>query len=536
MKKPFVLLYFFLLVCSFAFAQGEVDEDMIRKMLSEAYTISGDYESAAKLYKDILQKEPANVKARISLADVLSWNKKYDEAINEYKKAFDLEPGNIEIKKKLADVLSWVKNYEEAIKLYDEALKEKENTQVRLQKARVLGWMREYRKAAAEYQKIIDIRHNPLVELEMRAKKAYWSNRARKAIAGYSGLIERDPQNAEAMFDLSQIYCYQSMFKEAQTQFGKILAISPEHFRAREGLQKIDLLANHCSAKSGYEFFEADSTGRDWDLKRHSFWAQFGWPLDYDLRMELDYRRTERSFSDFGDVRENEGKLKITCLNNPDWQTALFYDFIFYNKDIDTRHTFGADAGIRIFDMGRLNTSYEREGLENNSVVIRDNIYRDNYKQRMYLDINKRLKIGADYLWAYYSDSNYKHEPGLDFLYYFSLEPKSFTVKYRYFYQNFRDKRADYWTPKGLSTGSLSFDWRHYLNKEEIFFGCDDLYYNLGYEVSLDSKDIVSHKFKAELNWDINKRLNFNLKGSVTNSSAGVYNDKNAVVSLKYYF
>ena len=121
-------------------------------------------------------------------------------------------------------------------------------------------------------------------------------------------------------------------------------------------------------------------------------------------------------------------------------------------------------------------------------------------------------------------------------LYLFSLDPKQLSLKYRYFYQNFRNKQSDYFSPKGFSTNSLCLNWKHHLTKEEIFFGADDFYYDLGYEVSCDSTGIVGNKFSGELNWDISKRLNFNIRASVTNSSAGVYRDKNIMANIKYYF
>ncbi|UCD15413.1 MAG: tetratricopeptide repeat protein [Candidatus Omnitrophota bacterium] len=535
MEKVLILFCFFFLVYSFIFAQEEIDDDRIRELLSEAHIISGDFEKAEKFYKEIIKKDPSNWKMKASLADVFAYTKRFTQAIALYEEILE-QTDDINIKKKLADVLSWAKRYEEAITLYDEILREEDDRKVRLQKARVLGWMRDYKKAVAQYRKILDAQYDPLIETEMKTKKAYWNNRVKEAIAGYSKLIGKEPKNTEAMFDLSQVYSYQSMFKEAKAEFERILNISPNHFRAKDGLEKAGLIADHWFIKTGYEFFEADSTGRDWDLKRHSFFTRLGCPVNYKFKMEADYKLTERSFSDFSDVTENEGKLNFTYINNPDWQIGAFYDFILYNKDIDTLHTFGTNINIRVFDMGKLNLSYERQQLENNSSVIRGHFYRDNYEQCLYLDISKRLKIGTDYLYAYYSDSNYKHEPGVDVLYCFSLEPRKFSIKYRYFYRNFRYKRDDYFTPKGFSTNSLSVDWKHYLNKEEIFFGADDLYYGLGYEASVDSKDIVGHKFKAEFNWDINKRLNFNLKGSIVNSSANVYKDKNVVVSIKYYF
>jgi len=199
-------------------------------------------------------------------------------------------------------------------------------------------------------------------------------------------------------------------------------------------------------------------------------------------------------------------------------------------------HTFGASVNLRTFDYGTLGFYYDRERLENNSRVILGNFYSDNYKERFAIDVNKNLKLGLDYLFAKYSDSNYKHEPGFDVLYYLSFEPRMLTIKYRYFYKTFKNTVTDYFSPKNFSTNSLGLNWRHYLNREEVFFGANNLYYDLGYEASVDSTDIVGHRFSGEIGWDINKRLNINIKGSVVNSSCDVYKDSNVMASLKYYF
>jgi len=603
MKKIFILIVFSFLASSFALAVDKLDEEEIKGLLSEAYMISGDHENAIKEYREILKRTPKDIKARISLADMLSWQKKYDESIREYEKALEIEPDNLEIKqklanvyswkgdykrakevlkeiidvnpddldakisladsfsynkefnkaislykealeykedleikRKLADVLSWDKKYNEALQLYDEILKENEDPKIRLQKARILGWAREYDKSEEEYQKILDTSYNKDIELEMKAKLSYWHNRVKHAIKYYKELIQNEPENVEAMFDLSQVYSYQSMWEDAIDEYKRIINISPDHFRAKEGLQKVDLISNSVSLKSGYEFFEADSPDRANDIKRHTFFNKIIFPIDYNLQIEAGYNLTSRSFSDFGDVSENEGRIGFSYLESPDWWVNGFYDFIEYNKVIDTMHTFGGDFSFRVFDIGVSRLSFERERLENSSAVIRDRDYRDNFKERLDLDINKRFRLGIDYLFSDYSDGNSKNEPGFDLLYYFSFEPKRFSVKYRYFYREFDDKVNKYFSPKDFSTHALTLNWRHFLNKEEIFFGARDLYYDASYDVSVDSEDIVSHKFSGELNWDINKRLNFNIRGSLVNSSADVYEDKNIVTAIKYYF
>lgn len=499
MKSFFVGFLF----CCFVLSAGAAEnEKEVRALLAEAYIAGGDYEKAAAEYREVLKNDPGDIKAGAALADILSWNKKYGEAL----------------------------------KLYDEILKDKEVSEIRLRKARVLGWAGKYGQALKEYQRILDNNYDEAVEVEARAKKAYWNNRVKQAIKYYKELIVKDPENVEAMFDLSQVYSYQSMWKEAREEYKKILKVSPNHFRARQGLKKAELTSTRVSLKSGYEFFEADSMGRDWDLKRHSFVSRLGCPVNDNFKLEIDYKLTERNFSDFSDAAENEGRMGVGYLKSPGWRVSGFYDFIEDNQDIAEMHTFGSDFSFRVFDIGVSRFSFERERLENSSAVIRGNYYRDNYKQRLDIDVKRRFKLGLDYLFSNYSDDNYRDEPGIDFLYYLSLDPKRFSVKYRYFYRVFDEKMPEYFSPHSFWTNKVSLNWRHFLNKEEIFFGADDLYYDLGYDAAVDSGGIVSHNFSAELNWDINKRLNLNIKGSLTNTSASVYKDKSVTVQMKYYF
>lgn len=504
-------------------------------LYGQALLYSADPSAAKKFLRESLNKNPNDLGVKVNLADACAYTKEFKKAIKLYEEVLGIK-NTLEVENKLADVLSWDKQYERSIKLYDEILAQKEDFRIRLQKARVLGWAKQYARSLDEYQKILDIRYEEFIDLEMRAKKAYWDSRVKQAISLYNSLIAEDPQNTEAMFDLSQVYSYQSMWQGAIREYDKILSVYPDHFRAKDGREKARLSSKHIMLKTGYEFLEQNSNSRDMDLKRNSYFSCLSFPLEGRLSADIQYRFNRRDFSDFSDVIENEARIKFTYINNPGWWAGAFYNYTAYSEHIRQTHTFGVNENFRVWDRGIFSLAQERERLENNSTVIRNRVYRDNYKERLSLDINKKLKGGIDYLYSLYSDGNFLHQPGLDMLYFFSLDPKRFSLKYRYSYQNFHRKQSDYFTPKGFSTNSLCLNWRHYLNKEEIFFGSDDLYYDLSYEISCDSTNIVGNKFSGELNWDVSKRLSLNVRGSVTNSSANVYNDKNITAGIRYYF
>ncbi len=582
----------------------EAREENVKKLLGEAYMIGKDYEDSVRQYRAVLKKNPQDIKTRIALADILSWQKKYDEAVSEYLEALKAEPDNIQIKEKLAnvymwkkdyesaerlfieiikynpensgsraalgellmwegrfpeaiiclqdalakdkenlkakallaEVLSWVKRYKESLKLYDEILDKKEDAQIKLQKARVLGWAKYYDKSLKEYRRILDNKYDAAIELEMNSKAAYWDNRVKTAIKNYNNLIEKDPKNIEAMFDLSQIYAHNQMWEKAIAEFKNILLVSSEHFRAEKGLEKAKLVSGHVSLKSGYEFNEADSQSRDTDIRKHTMTNKLSFPIGYNLNMGVEDRLATRMFSDFKDVLENEARVSLSYLQNPYGWAEGFYNIITYDSHIDSIQTFGAKVNVRVLDCGTNTFFYERNRLENSSRVIIDNLYSDNFKERIDIDINSRLRAGADYLYQSYSDDNKNSEPGFDILYYLSMDPMRLSAKYRYFFRDFKDKSAEYFSPQDFTAHTAEFNWRHYLNKQETFYGANDIYYEIGYAVSRDSFHITAHKFTGGINWDINKKLNLNLQGSVSRSSKKVYRDSGVTASFKYYF
>lgn len=510
------------------------DSPKTRLMYGQAFLYSGDYARAEKIFKEILKTSPEDIDTMVSLADTYAYSKRFSEGEELYRKALEKKKDPI-VTRKLADTLSWDRKYSEAVGLYDAMLAEKEDPDARRQKARILGWARDYGAALREYEKIALA--GDKYKLEMNAKKEYWSNRVKAALRDYRELVAIEPDNVEARFDLSQLYSYQSMWGDAIEEYDKILGVHKTHFRAVEGREKAVLISQRPSSRSGYEFFEADSVSRDMDINMHRFFEEFLVPLGHKATVEGMYRLAGRSFSDYPDMVENEARFKFSYAEAPDWAVGGYYGFVGYNKGTNELvNLFGTNAMARVFDMGTAAFTYDRERLVNSSQVIRRCYHSDNFKERLFIDVTDRFKLGVDYLYSSYSDGNHKNEPGADVLYYLSLEPKALYVKYRYFYREFQKKVPEYFSPKGFTTNALTVGWKHFLNKEEIFFGANDLFYTVEYEPSLDSEYIASHKLSWAVGWDVTKRFNLSVKGTVTGSSANVYRDSGVQIAAKYYF
>jgi tetratricopeptide (TPR) repeat protein len=505
-------------------------------LYGKTFLYSVRYDEAKNIFEKVLEKYPKDIEARALLADCYAYTKFYKEAIALYEQVL-LEKYSVDVKERLADTLSWDKQYDMAVKLYDEILAEKYSQKIHRQKARVLGWAKRYNESDEEYKKILDKKFGENIELEMQAKRAYYNSRNRSAMEKYEQLITKEPDNAEAVFDLGQIYSYEFMWKKAKETYKRILDVSSGHQRAKESLRKTELISGHVSLSTMYDYFKGESTSRETDIKKHQVLNSLSIPFDDNTMFGLDYFFIRRNFKDSESINENQGRIKFSYLKRPAWQAGAYYGLSYYSKALDkTQQLFGGNLSLFLDDTYALNLNYDRQLLEDNSTVIREYLYKDNFKARVDFNISRRAKLGTDYTMAFYSDKNVLYEPGADFLYYISLEPKMFYFKYRYFYKEFKEKNKEYWAPKGLSTNTFTLNWRHFLNEEEIFFGADNIYYDLRYDLSIDSERVAGNKFTATFNWDINKRLNFNIMASVMGSSNSVYEEQEARAGFKYYF
>lgn len=496
---------------------------------------AGNLSRAKQVLSEIIEKEPKNWKAKMYLADAHTYGKEFDEAVMLYKEILD-QIDDLEVKEKLAIVYSWTKKYDDSIELYEQVLEEKEDPETELQFARVLGWGQRFSQALNQYEELLEKKEDPLVELEYLGKKYYWDNRIKRAIKTYKELIEKDPENVEVMFDLSQVYSYRKMWPEADEEYKRILAVTPNHFRASTSLNKLEMITSHIPIWSGYQFFDAESKDRVVDIHRHSFANKAHVTLLEDFRLDLGYTYTHREFKDFPDLIENEGFIGLSFFQQPHWWANAFYNFFDYSRGLKTEHNFGYSIGARLLDIGVATFSMDRERLENSSEVIRRNFHKDDYKIYGLIDVNKRFKVGGYYEYSNYTGDNYKNEIGLDVTYLLSIDPKRLALEYHGFYRDFRRTVDEYFSPHNFWWNALKINWRHFLQKEEIYLGADDQYYDAAYQISIDSDGIVNHRLSGEVYWDFNPRTNLNVEAFYSKSSEDIYEDKGVNAFIRHYF
>jgi tetratricopeptide (TPR) repeat protein len=94
---------------------------------------AGHYPQAIAALERVLEREPANLDARVEYARVLSWAGRYKESLHAYDLALEVDPGNQEARLGRARVLYWMGRLDAAAK----ALQGIEGTEARLVLAQV---------------------------------------------------------------------------------------------------------------------------------------------------------------------------------------------------------------------------------------------------------------------------------------------------------------------------------------------------------------------------------------------------------------
>ncbi len=202
----------------------------------------GDLAASEGYLRKALEADPKGVEPRLKLARILSYEKNYGGAVAEYDRVIELEPASFAALSERADVLSWEGRYAEAVEGYDRALATRFDAEVARQKARVLGWWKKYGRAIEAYDEAFDRSGKKAIELERGGKKAFWNRWTLTAIKRYGELLEEEPGNVEGRFDLGQVEGYAGMWEKSSSNFSSILKDQPWHFRAKDSLEKVEIL------------------------------------------------------------------------------------------------------------------------------------------------------------------------------------------------------------------------------------------------------------------------------------------------------
>jgi tetratricopeptide (TPR) repeat protein len=369
---------------------------------------------------------------------------------------------------------------------------------------------------------------------ERQAKDAYYKGYDKRAIAAYERLLEIDPENLEALFDLAQAYSRQGVWPKAEHTYKRTLKIMPEHFRAQKAQEKAELLWRRLDIQTTYNHFDADSSDRNVDVKYNRFGTLVKLPMRDKALLTAAHDITRYNFTDYKDIYGNSLELGIKYNERPDWNAEAVYKCTLYTEDVDTTHNIAVSLNKTWNDWIETTTAFKRRDFIRNSSTLRNETQENEFSVDTLLNFNRRLKAGSGYKLSFLTDKNIKNtlfaESRMQLLY----EPRSVVLKYRFEYYGYDDKKINYFSPPNFWAHYATVDGRYFFNKEELFWGTDEFYCGARFTFGYDKGHNDSYAVGAYWHWDIQNRLS--AKGEYSNTMSGAYEEQRLQASLTYLF
>ena len=515
------------------------DDDKAAGLLADIYTWNREYDKAIELLDILCKKYPQDNDIVLKYAKILAEMQDYHRAMEMLREILERDSKNKNAKHWLARILSWDKQYDRSINLYTELIEDNPTWLiVRREKARVLGWAHKYDEAVTEYEKAYNLdTSNQACRYEMLSKYNLYNQFYKAAVENYKQWLEYEPNNVEALFDLGQIYSSQMQWTNAKIIYNRIPEETGGHFRAGQALSKVDIYSKDAQLKTGFEMIKADSRGRLTNKRSWDTFASITQPLDEKYYLTLRQDNMWYRFKGIEQAYRQRFLVGLDYYDKPEFQAGAHYTYSDYPEEHGIINTFGGQIGYVPGDRWQINLSHLRDEVTDNDTAFLNKRYRDNYKIRGLYKSGRRMTIGADYMYSRYNNDNDRNTYGMDLDYLLSYEPRSLKITYRYEEYRFDRASPDYFSPDSFHYNAIGLQWRHFLNKEELFWGTNDTFYSIHYTVNFDVKNETGHKLYFDFHHDWNDKCSSHFEWSrMIYEHRDTYSENRLMFYMSVYF
>jgi tetratricopeptide (TPR) repeat protein len=492
---------------------------------AELRSVDGQYSAAIADYDQLLRQLPDSSKLRLGRARALAFSRQYDSALHELHNLHAEDPENLEILREAARFAYWARRLPQSLKYYDQLIDG-------------VGKLPANR-GMAELRKV--------VQLERQAKAGISDRRLNTTSGVLAELVESEPGNKEAIFDLAQVRCADGLISESIDCYDRIIALAPLHRVAPEAREQLLRRQNPILQIGGYyrsedgrgelarmskqQYFAGSSvrSGDDW---RFGFQANF-WREQPHLR-----RETFDSFGPGVDVQHRFGRGVFTRT----WINGRFYA----DGTLGSRATGGTDTRLKLDDWNELTVGYERVDEIFNRFGLEDETQSDNLWLNLTSTVQRDFELTSQVRFLRYTDDNAGFLGFVEGYQVLTDLPGRFRVGARGEFRHTDERnifRVDstgvsdiehaYWTPRQYGAGFLFLDWHHEL-RDLLFCEQNRHYYKIRLAPFTATDGNTGLDLTAEWNLQLQDGLGFAVQVSVQRSR--LYDAEQLSGVLRYNF
>ena len=267
-------------------------------LLSRFYISKRRFNDAEKIIKTGLNENKNSIKLRLLLSRLYSGLKKSESAIDVLKRSLEIakdpsSPDNIKVKNELARIYLSTGDIENAIKWTDEALKgNPKSYESHFYKGIIYSFQGEIKQSISEFNMVVEERpdfvngyiflaRSHITNLDLaKAEVTLWKGlrimpESRRLLLAYSRvfamkkdyenaalqlnkILDRNPNDIEAISNLGNIYMAQNDFNRAKSEFTKIKQKAPKNSLGYQKLSQLYAIMGESSKavselENGYE-------------------------------------------------------------------------------------------------------------------------------------------------------------------------------------------------------------------------------------------------------------------------------------------
>jgi len=174
------------------------------KDLAFSHRAAGRHSDAIALLYRAIELAPEDEKARLALAESLTWTARHAEACQQYRWLLDRHPADEELTRRLAQVLVWADRPAEAVPLWRQLAERNGPTSPdALELGKALGWAGYTEEAIPVLERYLEGHPGDVAGQLQLAHTYRYAEEQAQAEGAYLDVLAREPDNADAQAGLA---------------------------------------------------------------------------------------------------------------------------------------------------------------------------------------------------------------------------------------------------------------------------------------------------------------------------------------------
>lgn len=554
-----------------------------RIALVQSLATASRYTDALELLRLLREEHPESEKLLLTEARILAWDKQYDAGLRRYEELHRRNPQDPVPRKEAARTAYWGKMrtlggawfssiHTPAVDkrlthtlpripaiVLPEAPTHDSHSGVRPPEAppyrayEALLFMlpsldgdlqQQATEAILEYEALYQLQK--ATWLEHQAKDQLWNRRPIRGMQKLVELLEFQPGNEEALFDLAQAQCALNLCNEERETYERLLHLSPMHSLAGYALKRREIRSGH-ALHSRFSVWDEEGHGELGQITRLHSELRYELPLTCQSRLTTAAHNFMELPRKSGQPRHAYGQsLGVESVFNEHLSFSVSIMGKWYDGSPDNSITGRLGFWLRTNDHVRLGLLFNRKEEFANDFALEQGVISNRPGLALEAVPWRWLELKFGYEHIFYSDDNQGLLAEGEAKFLLSDHPRTLSLAFNLEHRNTQNQSDyiysgsyltniihPYWTPRDYVATSATLQWRHDLS-EFFFCGSQLHYYDIKTTMGYDSENNPYYRGALAWHWEFLEHWTMDIEFMIHHSEQWKARSMSAGLSYRF--